>query len=147
MRGASFVASVASACILLAGCASSSEDIASAYVSPLTYQNYSCSQLAAEMDRISLRVQQVAGSVDHTATNDKIAMGVGIVLFWPALLMLKGNGPQHEELARLKGEYDAVNEQMIQRNCNSSMAEETVGPAANSNMRPYSAANANPGSR
>jgi hypothetical protein len=124
-------------CLVLAGCASSSDDVASAYVSPLTYENYACPQLAAEMDRISVRVQQVAGSVDHAATNDKIAMGVGLVLFWPALLMLKGNGPQHEELARLKGEYDAINEQTIHRNCNSSSASETAGADATSHLHPY----------
>src|SRR4051794_2020647 len=95
---------------LLAGCASSSDDIASAYVSPLTYDNYTCAQLSGEMERIAMRVQQVSGSVDHAATNDKIAMGVGLVIFWPALLMIKGNGPQHEELARLKGEYDAASQ-------------------------------------
>jgi hypothetical protein len=131
------IAALAASGLALTGCASSSDDIASAYVSPLTYGNYSCSQLAGELDRISVRVHQVAGSVDHAATNDKIAMGVGLVVFWPALLLLKGNGPQHEELARLKGEYDAANEEMIQRNCNSASANEAQLAPSASNMRPY----------
>jgi hypothetical protein len=104
---------------LLGGCASSSDDIAAAYISPLAYDNYTCPQLAGEMQRISARVNQVTGSVDDRATNDKIAMGVGLVIFWPALFMLKGNGPQQQELATLKGEYDAVNQASIKNNCGS----------------------------
>jgi len=80
------------------------------------------------MERINVRVHLVAGEVDHASTNDKVAMGVGLVLFWPALLMLKGNGPEHEELSRLKGEYDAVNEAMIRHNCNSETA--SAAPSA-----------------
>jgi S1-C subfamily serine protease len=44
-------------------------------------------------------------------------MGVGLILFWPALFMLKGDGPEQQELAMLKGEYDAVNQAAIRNNC------------------------------
>jgi len=136
MRFSAITVLTASA-IVLAGCASSSEDVSSAYISPLTYENYSCPQLQSELERISVRVHQVAGTVDRAATNDKIAMGVGLVIFWPALLMLKGNGPQHEELARLKGEYDAANEEMIHKNCAAGGTQDAAVTAPNSNMRPY----------
>jgi len=137
MRGVA-VAALAVSGLILAGCASSSGDVASAYISPVTYENYTCPQLASELDRISVRVHEVAGNVDHAATNDKIAMGVGLVVFWPALLMVKGDGPQHQELARLKGEYDAANEEMIHKNCNSPEAQDAAVGAPNSNFRPYS---------
>src|SRR5260221_9857710 len=103
----------------LAGCATSSEDISAAYVSPMTYDAYTCPQLTAELVRISTRVNQVAGAQDTHASNDKIAMGVGVVLFWPALFFLKGNGPEAQELAQLKGQYDAVNQTIIRKNCGS----------------------------
>lgn len=135
MRG--WLLSLTGACIVLAGCASSSEDVASTYISPVTYENYTCSQLVAELQNISVRVHEVAGSVDHAATNDKIAMGVGIVIFWPALLMVKGDGVQHQELARLKGEYDAVNEEMIHKNCSTDSSQDAAINTPGSNMRPY----------
>ncbi|WP_200241917.1 hypothetical protein [Lamprobacter modestohalophilus] len=43
-------------------------------------------------------------------------MGVGLVLFWPALFFLAG-GDKKDELARLKGEYDALEQAAIQKDC------------------------------
>jgi hypothetical protein len=39
--------------IFLAGCATRSSDIAEAYVSPIQYQSYSCTQLREEAARVS----------------------------------------------------------------------------------------------
>jgi hypothetical protein len=102
---------------MLAACASSSGDISASYISPITYDNYSCTQLSAELARISARVHQVSGDVDDAHTRDAVAMGVGLVVFWPALFLLKGNGPEAAELGQLKGEYDAVEQQGIQKQC------------------------------
>lgn len=41
------------------------------------------------------------------ATRDKVAMGVGLMLFWPALFSLAA-GDEKAELARLKGEFEAM---------------------------------------
>jgi hypothetical protein len=106
----------------VAGCASNSREISAAYVSPLAYNGYTCPQLAAEMQRISTRVQQVSGTVDDRASNDSVAMGVGMILFWPALFFMKGDGPEAQELARLKGEYEAVNQAAIRNNCGMNVA-------------------------
>jgi len=102
---------------LLAGCASSSEDIGAAYVSPLTYKDYDCDQVAAELQRVSARASQLGGEVDENATGDAVAMGVGLVLFWPALFFIDGNGPEANEYARLKGEYEALQQASIQKKC------------------------------
>ena len=43
-------------CVALGGCASSSEDIMPAYVSPVAYQTYTCQQLALwSFDREKMR--------------------------------------------------------------------------------------------
>jgi len=55
------------------GSANRSEDVAAAYVSPLQYQQYSGSQLAAEASRISQRAAVLAGVQDKKRTDDKIA--------------------------------------------------------------------------
>ena len=113
-----FVRIVTTACIaaLLMGCAEHSDKIQASYVSPVEYQDYSCKQIRREMMRVSRKVNEVAGVQDRQASNDSAAMGVGLVLFWPALFFLAGHD-QHAELAQLKGQYDALEEAAIQKNC------------------------------
>lgn len=109
---------IASVCAagLLSACASSSDSIQGSYVSPLQYSNYDCDQIRAELVRVSARVHEVAGAQDRKHRNDQIATGVGIVLFWPALFFLMG-GDQKAELQRLKGEYDALDQESISKKC------------------------------
>jgi hypothetical protein len=108
---------VAAGAMALCACASKSEDIEAQYVSPLNYQHYSCDQLAQEGACVSRRAAELAGAVDNTAKDDAVLTGVGVVLFWPALLFLEGDGPQAAEYARLKGERDAIEQAAIEKNC------------------------------
>jgi hypothetical protein len=103
---------------LATGCASKAENITAAYVSPLQYQKYDCRQLAEEASRISARAQQVAGVQDAKATNDAVATGVGVVIFWPALFLIKGDSTTAAELARLRGEIEAIERVAIEKKCN-----------------------------
>ena len=109
------IAAVTSAS-LLAACASSPDKVSASYVSPLQYGSYDCDQIRAEMTRVSARVKEVAGAQQRQARNDQIAVGVGLVLFWPALFFLMSDD-QKEELARMKGEYDALESAAIQKKC------------------------------
>lgn len=101
---------------LLASCASGADKIKPAYVSPLQYQDYSCKQLRGELMRVSRKVNEISGVQDKTASNDSVAMGVGLVLFWPSLFFISGSD-NHVELAQLKGEYDAIEQTAIQKEC------------------------------
>lgn len=101
---------------LLSACASTSDKISATYVSPLTYANYDCDQIRLELQRVSGKVQEVAGSQNKQAKNDQIAMGVGLVLFWPALFFLAGSDKK-DELANLKGQYDALSTAAIEKKC------------------------------
>ncbi len=113
-----FTCFAAAACVavLLTGCAEHSDKIQGTYVSPVEYQDYSCKQIRKEMMRVSRKVNEIAGVQDKQASNDEAAMGVGLILFWPALFFLAGHD-QHTELAELKGQYDALEEEAIQKNC------------------------------
>ena len=104
-------------CCSLAGCASSSSEITPHYVSPIQYHALSCQQLAAEGARVSQRANQLAGVQDEKSTNDAIATGVGAVLFWPSLFFIKGDGQTAAELGRLRGEFEAIEQASIQKNC------------------------------
>ncbi len=103
--------------LLFAGCATSSKDITATYVSPLQYQSYDCQQLQAETQRIQARVVELGGRLDQAASNDKALVGVGMILFWPALFALGGTKQQEAEYGRLRGEYDAVAQTSIQKKC------------------------------
>lgn len=102
---------------ILAGCAKSTNEIQAQYVSPMAYQDYTCKQMQMEMQALSRRVSEVAGQVNKTASDDNAQMGIGLVLFWPALFFLDGDTPQANEYARLKGEFDALEKAAIQKEC------------------------------
>lgn len=99
------------------GCAKRSEDVAAAYVSPLQYQQYSCTQLAAEASRVSQRAAELSGVQDSKRTRDKVATTAAVIVFWPAAFLVSGDDAQTAELARLKGEFNAIQEVSIQKNC------------------------------
>jgi hypothetical protein len=111
-----FISAILVPVIFLSGCATASNNITASYVSPMQYNSYSCEQLQAEMIRLNNRIREVAGIQDRKAGSDKWAMGIGLVLFWPALFFMMGPD-KREEIARLKGEYEAVEQAGIQKNC------------------------------
>ena len=70
-----------------------------------------------EMQRVGRRVNEVAGVQDAEATKDSVAMGIGLIVFWPALFFMIGKD-QEQELSRLKGEFEALEQAAIQKDCN-----------------------------
>ena len=70
------------------------------------------------MDNVSHRTGDLYIQLKTKADNDAAQMGIGLVLFWPALFFLQGgDGPEAIEYARLKGEYDALHKNAVQRKC------------------------------
>lgn len=103
---------------VLAGCASNPDKISSSYVSPLKYKNHDCEQIAMEMDHVSRRTSELYYQLKGEADADAAQMGVGLVLFWPALFFLEGgDGPQAAEYSRLKGEHEALQSAAIDKKC------------------------------
>jgi len=102
----------------LGGCAQKSEDIQGAYVSPMMYQSYNCRQVEQEARRVSARTAQISGVQDKKASNDAVATGVALVLFWPAAFFVGGNKENAAELGRLKGELEALEKASIEKKCN-----------------------------
>ncbi|MBW6507034.1 MAG: hypothetical protein K0B00_09820 [Rhodobacteraceae bacterium] len=102
---------------LLAGCASNSNEVMPQYVSPTLYQSLTCRQIGEEARRVSARTAQMSGVQDAKAQGDAVATGVALVLFWPALFFIQGDKQNASELARLKGEFEALEQASIQKNC------------------------------
>lgn len=110
--------------LAVGGCASASSEISSSYVSPLVYQHLTCQQIAAEADRVSRRAAEVAGVQDSNRTSDAWTTAAAIVVFWPAAFFVKGDGPTATELARLKGEFEALEKVSIEKNCGTQFSRE-----------------------
>lgn len=92
-------------------------DVAPSYVSPLTYQSFTCPQIAEEAQRVSAQAAQVAGVQDSNHTKDIVATTVGVVILWPALFLNHGDNQTTAQLALLKGQMDALQQESIRKNC------------------------------
>lgn len=112
-----FLPVLLTASITLSGCATASKDISPQYVSSVQYQGYNCRQITMEMQSIQSKVTQLGGKLDTAADHDKMITGAGAVLFWPALFFLGGNKQQEAEYANLKGQYQALQQAFIYKNC------------------------------
>ena len=102
--------------VALTACASSPDQVSPSYISPLAYSGADCDQLRAELIRVSDQVRVVSGQQRSAATRDAVAVTVGVVIFWPALFLLMG-GSKKDELASLKGQYDALRSAAIAKKC------------------------------
>ena len=101
----------------LGGCASSSADITPTYISPVTYQSFTCQQLALEAQSISTRAAALSGTQDSQRTKDGVVTAAAIVIFWPAAFFVGGDKQTAAELAQMKGQMVAVEQASIAKNC------------------------------
>lgn len=121
--------------MLLAGCATAPEKIATSSVSPMKYRDYSCNQLVMEQDRVERRAGELHASLKKTADNDSAQMALGAILFWPALFFLEGgDGPEAAEYSRIKGEKEAIEVAAIRRDCTMATAHDE--PKAETETKP-----------
>ncbi len=102
--------------MLLAGCASRPEEIEASYVSKYQYKDYSCQQLIDEAKALSEHATAAYGKQNETRSNDEVKTTVGIVLFAPTLYFVKGDRLAADEVARLKGQMEAIEQESQSRN-------------------------------
>ena len=114
----------------LSGCANDPKNISAAYVSPIQYEGYTCPQIREEAARLSSKAAEITGVQQSKANGDAVAMGVGLVLFWPSLFFIKGDGQTATEVAHLKGQMDALEQASIKRKCNIQFQKEEPKTAA-----------------
>ena len=66
---------------------------------------------------LSARAAQITGVQSSKASSNAVVMGSGLILFWPALFFIKGDGTTAAEVARLKGVMEAVEQASIHKKC------------------------------
>jgi len=93
---------------LLAGCASRAVDVKPLPANPADFAAWDCDRIDDELDAVQQRATDVAYAVDERAGNNILALGIGIGIFWPAILAMRPDGLEAEELARLKGRFEAL---------------------------------------
>jgi hypothetical protein len=101
----------------LGGCASSSSEIAPAYVSPVAYQSYTCQQLGLEAQSISTRAATLSGAQDSQRSKDGLVTAAAIVVFWPAAFFVGGDKQTAAELSQMKGQMVAIEQASIAKKC------------------------------
>lgn len=103
--------------LLLAGCATNPKDIEAAYVSPIPYEAMTCDQLRAEAGRVSSAAATATGQQQSQANKDTAAMAVSLIVFWPAIFFVGGDKANAAEVARLKGEMNAIEATSTAKSC------------------------------
>lgn len=116
--------------LALAGCATRSSDVVPRPADPADFAGWSCARIDDEVDRVQQRAADVAYAVDERAGNNIIALGVGVAIFWPAILAMRPPGPEADELARLKGRYEALRQASSARGCPPASVELPAARAA-----------------
>jgi hypothetical protein len=97
---------------LIAACAKSPDAIAPSYVSEVGYQSWSCQQLGEEQLRLSQALAVASKQQEQARTNDT----VGVILLGLPVGSMSGENIA-PEIARLKGEQEAVRKAMLTKMC------------------------------
>lgn len=102
---------------LVAGCATPSADIVPMPGDPAAYASWDCERIFGESDLVRHQAIDVAYAVDSRVGSNLVALGLGVTMFWPALLAMRPDGPEAVELADLKGRDAALRTAAALRPC------------------------------
>lgn len=100
------------AAVALVACAQSPEAIQPAYVSPMTFNGWSCEQMGAEEARLGSALASASAQQSQARSND--IAGVIFLGLPVASMSGKNIAPQ---IARYKGEQEALRQARIGGNC------------------------------
>lgn len=103
--------------MIIGGCSQKADSIKATYVSPMGYESKSCKQLREEVIRVNKRLSVISGEQAQVADKDAVTMGVGVLLFPPALLFMAQGEDQKAEIGNLKGQYDTIRDVATKKNC------------------------------
>jgi hypothetical protein len=94
--------------LALAGCATRAVDVKPLPANPADFALWSCDRIHDEADRVQQQAAELAYAVDERAGQNIMALGLGLVVFWPAILAMRPVGLEADDLARFKGRYEAL---------------------------------------
>lgn len=103
--------------LALAGCATRSADVAPSAADPAEFLPWDCDRIDDELGAVQQRAAEMAYAVDQRAGNNIVALGLGVTVFWPAILAMRPDGLEAQDLARLKGRDEALRDAARQKSC------------------------------
>jgi hypothetical protein len=139
------VAALAISAWVMPGCATRPDNVVASSVSSSRYADRTCKSLSRELDEVqdALRVQ--SAKLNDKANQDAVVTGVGVILFWPVLFALGNNAGLEGDVARLKGEEQAIRRQMREADCETPPPRSTpAGSTASAAPAPSTTASAAP---
>ena len=117
--------------LAVAACAPTPESIQPAYVSEVPYQSWTCQQLGEELGRLN-NALTTSSAQQNTARSNDVA---GVILLGLPVVSMSGQSiaPQ---IARYKGEQEAVNRAMIRNSCGETKRLFPTTPEPSTNPEP-----------
>ncbi len=107
----------------ISGCNKASHDVEPTYVSQYKYEKKSCESLKRELEYIQERANIMMKRVDDRKDSQDTKLAFGW-LFWPSYLIIDDNSSESQELSKLKGEYNAINRVIDEKNCKEEVKNE-----------------------
>ena len=113
------IAFATAAFLVMAGCSSApkSNEVGSAYVSSAQYASFTCDQLINEAESVRRSVPGLEAAVDKHRDSQKTVELVTWILFWPAAFALDKGTENSSQLAKAKGELEAISLAMKSKKC------------------------------
>lgn len=102
---------------IVAGCAKQPNEIAATPTVTSPYLNMSCRQLSDEANVLNQEVAKLTGQQAQVASNDAVATGVALFLFWPAIFFIGHGSDVEPQLAAAKGQQEAIQRAWTQKGC------------------------------
>ena len=94
-----------------------STDVNPQYTSTYQFDGMNCKQLRREADDIRYKEPQLASRVDKHFEKQKDLEQAGWWLFWPAFFAMDDGSGQSDQLARLRGDMEAITRVMRAKDC------------------------------
>jgi len=103
---------------IISGCATRPSNVAASHVSSLKYDAVTCERLAIEADEVESKLSTTTASLESKANTDAALVAAGFLL-WPLWFGTAATGgkAEEQELARLKGEKEAISKVSLIKNC------------------------------
>ncbi len=101
--------------LILTACAIRPQDVAPTAVSTLKYADYDCRQIAQEINDISKKAGDLYEELTKERRQDNWQASLGFLVL--PLLLLGGDDEATEEYAHLKGEYEALRANAVEKKC------------------------------
>ena len=108
----------AQAALLAGGCAPQPDDIRAQSVPHHQFRKLECAEIIREIQRVETRGEDIYKVLHEKASTDATQMAIGLIIFWPTLLLLEGgDGVEAAEYGRLQGEHRELITESARKNC------------------------------